>query len=371
MDTIVIFFQNAYKILIESSLFMILGLTIGGLLKVFLRPDFIIHHLGNGRFSSVFKAALLGIPLPLCSCSVLPAASSLKKQGASNGAVTAFLISTPETGVDSISVTYALLDPIMTVARPVSAFITALTAGIIETFFSRNEKKDILQQEANLICPIDGCCNGIDCPPHTHKHHHSFFQKIKASLYYAFFDLWADIAVWFFVGIAISSVVMTLIPDDFLSNYFGGNLSGMILTLIVGMLVYICATGSTPVAAAMILKGVSPGTALVFLLAGPATNLTTMIVLIKLIGKRGLAIYLSSIAVMTILCGLSVDYIYSFFKISPKALMGHHHITNNYEALQITGLIIILIFSIPPFFELLKRKFSREKKPSCCSHTHS
>jgi uncharacterized protein len=147
-------------------------------LRVFLNPGTVAKHLGQGRYGSVFKAALLGIPIPLCSCGVLPAAATLKKQGANNGAVTAFLISTPESGVDSIAITYALLDPIMTVVRPVAAFFTAFVAGISENIFGK--EKAVVSQAPDLSCPVDGCCDGNGCLPENHAKHHTFFEKMKA-----------------------------------------------------------------------------------------------------------------------------------------------------------------------------------------------
>ena len=234
---------------------------------------------------------------------------SLRKQGANNGATTAFLISTPESGVDSISITYALLDPIMTIARPVSAFLTAFAAGLTENIFGyRRSSKQI---EPDLGCPVDNCCDGNDCPPEVHGNHHSFIDKIFAGLTYAFGELWDDIAGWFLFGLLLAGGITLLIPDDILTSYLGGGLPSMLLMLAVGIPLYICATASTPIAAALILKGVSPGAALVFLLAGPATNLASMTVLVGILGKRATAIYLTAIAICAVGFGLLVDWIYA------------------------------------------------------------
>jgi len=180
--------------------------------------------------------------------------------------------------VDSISITYALLDPIMTVARPVVAFITAVVAGLSENLFSYNkEAREIIP---DLRCPVDGCCDGVNCNPEEHSRHHTFLEKLRAGFGYAFKDLWNDIAVWFLFGLLLAGVITVLIPDDIFSRYLGAGLPAMLLMLAVGIPLYICATASTPIAAALILKGVSPGAALVFLLAGPATNLASLTVLI-------------------------------------------------------------------------------------------
>jgi len=245
---------------------------------------------------------------------------SLRKQGATKGATTAFLISTPESGVDSIAVTYALLDPILTVARPVAAFITAFAAGIIENLFSyRDGKAEI---PLHHPCPVDGCCDGTDCAPQAHKNHHSFAEKLKSGVRYAVSELWADIAGWFFIGLLLAGAITTIIPEDAIGRTVGSGLPAMLIMLAVGIPLYICATASTPIAAALILKGVSPGAALVFLLAGPATNVATLTVLVNILGKRAAVIYLLAIAVCAVVFGLAVDQVYAFLGISAKAVAG-------------------------------------------------
>jgi uncharacterized membrane protein YraQ (UPF0718 family) len=219
----------SWDLLQQASIYILFGLLVGGLLKVFLSPSYVANHLGTGRFSSVFKAALFGIPIPLCSCGVLPAAASLKKQGANNGATTAFLISTPESGVDSISISWALLDPILTIARPVSAFISAFVAGIAENFL--NPPDNTSRAKPDLSCPIDNCCDGVDCPPEVHKRHHGFAEKTMMGFKYAATDLWADLAGWFFVGILLAGLITVLVPDDMISRYLGGGVSSMLLML--------------------------------------------------------------------------------------------------------------------------------------------
>ncbi len=245
---------------------------------------------------------------------------SLRKQGATKGATTAFLISTPESGVDSISITYALLDPVMTVARPVAAFFTAAAAGVAENIFNRDEK--ISQIAPDLSCPVDGCCSGVDCDPAQHSRHHTLPEKLKAGFGYAFGELWEDIAKWFLFGLLLAGLITVLIPDDIFSRYLAGGLPSMMLMLIIGIPWYICATASTPIAAALILKGVSPGTALVFLLAGPATNMASLTVLTGHLGKRATAIYLTSIAICSVLFGLLVDQVYLQWGISARAMAG-------------------------------------------------
>jgi uncharacterized membrane protein YraQ (UPF0718 family) len=251
---------------------------------------------------------------------VLPAAVSLRKQGATAGATTAFLISTPESGVDSIAVTYAMMDPIMTAARPASALITAFAAGAAENLFSF--RKHAPPAAPDLTCPVDGCCDGINCDPRTHRSHHSFNEKLRAGLRFAATDLWGDMAPWFFFGLLLAGLISVLIPDDFLSRHLGAGLPAMLVMLAIGIPLYICATASTPIAAALILKGVSPGAALVFLLAGPATNMASIMVLAGTLGKRATGIYLAAIAVCSVVLGLTVDHVYAVLGISAKAAAG-------------------------------------------------
>jgi uncharacterized membrane protein YraQ (UPF0718 family) len=348
-------FLESWHLLLDASVYILFGMLVGGLLKVFLNPSFVADHLGQGKFLSVFKAALFGIPIPLCSCGVLPAAASLKKQGANNGATTAFLISTPESGVDSMAITYALLDPIMTVARPVAAFITAVAAGIVENLLHTQKEMDWLRV-VDRSCPVDNCCDGIECLPADHARHHSFAEKIFSGLKFAVNDLWGDLAGWFFAGLLLAGVVAALVPTDIMSRYLGGGLSSMMIMLAVGIPMYICATASTPVAAALILKGVSPGAALVFLLVGPATNITSLSVLFGILGKRATAIYLVALSLFAVGSGLIVDQIYAGFAVSALAVVGRAAEIVPYW-LRLAGALFIIILSVRPIYRLVRAYF--------------
>ena len=330
---------------------MLFGMLAGGMLKIFLSPSYVAAHLGRGRIVPVFKAALLGIPIPLCSCSVLPAAAFLKKEGANNGATAAFLISTPESGVDSISITWALLDPIMTVARPVAAFISAFVAGSVENFFDQPSQES--HTGSGNIC--ENSCNGAGCSCRGHKEP-VLSEKFITGLRYAVTDLWGDIAPWFFAGVLLAGIINAVVPDEFISGHLGGGISSMLFMLALAIPIYICATASTPIAAALIMKGVSPGTALVFLLAGPATNITSLTVLMGLLGRRGILLYLGSIAFVSVLCGLALDAIYLSLGLSAMASVG-----TAADMLPIwltTGAtIILLLLSVQPVFSRLKLLF--------------
>jgi uncharacterized protein len=356
MNILVEIFSESWKLLQESSIYVLFGIFVAGLMRVFVRPEAVSRHLGRGKVRSVLKAAAIGVPVPLCSCGVLPAAVSLKRQGANNGATAAFLISTPESGVDSIALTYALLDPVMTVARPVAAFTTAAVAGIAENMLSSDKETKTI--EPDLSCTVDNCCDGVDCLPEVHKAHHTFFEKLKAGLSYALFELWGDIAPWYLFGLILAGIITILIPSELMAKHLGGGLPAMLIMLAVGIPLYICATASTPIAAALILKGVSPGAALVFLLAGPATNVTSLTVLIGLLGKRATAIYLASIAVVSVACGLVLDQVYAFLGISAQAVAGQAAEIIPLWA-QIVGALALLGMSAKPLYRTLQSLVGR------------
>lgn len=284
---------------------------------------------------------------------MLPAAASLSKQGANRGATTAFLIATPESGVDSIAVTYALLDPIMTLVRPLAAFVTAITAGFLENTLHRPPESGKMQVDRS--CPVDNCCDGIDCPDEVHNRHHGLGEKIRAGLRFAVTEVWGDIVGWFIVGLLLAALITVLIPDEFMARWLGGGIGSMLVMLVVGIPLYICATASTPIAAALILKGVSPGAALVFLLVGPATNMTSLSVLVKLLGKPGTVRYLLVLSVLSMFFGLAVDQLYRLLEISPRAVIGEAA-----EVIPVTlkyiGAGILAIISVKPLLKLFVRK---------------
>jgi len=247
----------------------------------------------------------------------------------------------------------------MTVARPVVAFATAAAAGIAENLFNPGSGNG--QIIPDLTCPVDGCCDGVNCSPEAHRHHHTFMEKLQAGFRFAVSDLWGDLAGWFLVGLLLAGAITVLIPDDAFSKYLGAGLPAMLLMLAVGIPLYICATASTPIAAALILKGVSPGAALVFLLAGPATNIASLTVLVGVLGKRATAIYLTAIAVSAVFFGLIVDQIYAAMGVSARAMIGQaSEIIPSWAGLA--GTLIILVISIRPLFRRIQVRFKPAKK---------
>lgn len=304
--------RETWLILNDSAPWVLFGFSIASLLKAFLPAQLVASQFGGKGLGSIIKAALFGIPLPLCSCGVVPAAISLRRQGASRGATTAFLISTPETGVDSIAISWALLDPLMTVFRPVAALFTAIIAGFIESRTIDNTLA--LPEEKPRVV---GAC----CPSCAEKAHHeadpeeeekkSAWVRLKEGFGYSFGELFSDIGRWLLGGILIAGVIAFAVPDDVLSGtVFGRGIIPMLIMLVVGLPLYVCATSSTPIAAALVMKGLSPGAALVFLLSGPASNAGTIMVVAKFLGRKSAFIYVVTIAVVSLIMGGILDYIY-------------------------------------------------------------
>jgi uncharacterized membrane protein YraQ (UPF0718 family) len=350
-------FQESWHLLLDASVYIIFGIVVAGLLKTFLSPEYVARHLGRGRFKPVLKAALFGVPIPLCSCGVMPAAAALKKQGASNGATIAFMISTPESGIDSISVTYALLDPIMTIARPIAAFSSAVAAGITESLFSPPTKA---APPPLMAHPSVDSRSGPACRPAEPTGPLHF--RLWTSLRYAFGELWGDLATWFALGILLSGIITVLVPQELISQYLGGGLGSMLIMLAAGIPIYICASASTPIAAALILKGVSPGAALVFLLVGPATNMASLSILTGMMGKRAALRYLLVLAISSVTFGLLLDKVYQWRGISAQAVIGQAGEFMPPSA-QLIGAAILLVLSIRPFYRFGQRQLGRFGAP--------
>lgn len=298
LEWIATWWASVWQLLVESAPWLIAGFAFAGVVYVVLPVEQLTRHVGRPGASSVIKAAVIGIPLPLCSCSVIPVASSIRRQGASRGAFLSFIISTPETGADSIAISYALLGPVLAIVRPIAAAITAVTAGILADA-APDRAPAPSDTSASGCCSDDGCgCHDEATPPRG---------GLVASLRYGFVDMFADLARWLVAGFALAGLASALVPEGFIEQYIGAGFGAMLLMLVVGMPMYVCATSSTPIAAALIAKGLSPGAALVFLLVGPATNVATMMIVARDVGKRGVVIYLVTIAAVAVGTGLLLD----------------------------------------------------------------
>lgn len=302
--------QSAWQFLLISSPYILLGLVVSGFIRSFLNPTIIAKYLGANTIGSVVRAALLGVPLPLCSCGVVPTAIALRQQGASRGAVLTFLITTPESGVDSIAMTYALIDPIMAAFRPIAAFLSGIVAGTIDVLIG-DHHKTVYPKHNDDCCAAD--TPQLRLPPRT-----PLRQRLKEGFYFSFVTLLNDIGLWFLAGVLIAGVINYWIPAAVVEQYLGGGMQSMVIVLVVSIPLYICAAEATPIAAALMMKGMSPGAALVLLMAGPATNIASLIVLSRFLGKGAMTIYLLTIAGMSLAMGYSLNAIYAALETTPK-----------------------------------------------------
>jgi uncharacterized membrane protein YraQ (UPF0718 family)/copper chaperone CopZ len=290
------------------SPYLLFGFLVAGLLSVLVKPETVERHLGGRGFWQVFKASVFGVPLPLCSCGVIPVAASLRRHGASAAATTSFLISTPQTGVDSIMVTLSLLGPVFAIFRPVVAFLSGILGGVLVNVFGYEKGAAPDERPA---CTAE-CCSGAE------NHGGGLLRGVR----YGFVTLPRDIHKALVVGILIAGAISAAIPDDFFAGVLGGGILSMLVMMAVGIPVYVCATASVPIAAALMMKGVSPGAALVFLMTGPATNAATITTVWKIMGKRIAGIYLFAVAASALAAGLVLDAI---FRGSGTHSMAHAH----------------------------------------------
>jgi len=288
------FLLAIWETLTEMAPFLLFGFFFAGVLSIVIQPEIVERHLGGKGFLQVVKASLFGVPLPLCSCGVIPVAASLRRHGAGSGATTAFLISTPQTGVDSIMVTFSLLGPVFAVFRPLVSFVSGLVGGALVSYAGTGG-----DGEQRPRCTGE-CCTGCEKG-----------GRFVRALRYGFSTLPADINRALIVGIVVAGVISTVIPDDYFAGILGGGILSMLVMMAAGIPVYVCATASVPIAAALIAKGISPGAALVFLMTGPATNAATLTTVWKTMGRRTAGIYLGTVAASALSFGLLLDYIYT------------------------------------------------------------
>jgi uncharacterized membrane protein YraQ (UPF0718 family) len=396
---------SSWGVFVEAAPYLLFGFAVAGILNALVPDQKIVEYLGKsaGKVRSVINASLVGLPLPLCSCGVIPAAMSIRKRGANRGATLSFLISTPETGVDSIAITYALLDPLMTVFRPLATIATAILAGLADNLLIGEEKSGDKKQEkarkkAELLAvstimsasATENKCSSLSCNCRTHEMTETgkeeypslntvpskirtlelrsepvienrplklspamYVPEDKASscgcghcgeeksktlpekriknpvkekflegLRYTFIELPGEISKWMLIGILLAGIISYAIPETLIQEYLGGGLRSMLVMLLVGIPLYICATASTPLAASLVAKGMSPGTAFVFLLAGPATNAATITMVARFLGKRSAALYVGVISLCALGAGILLDWLYLKLGISATATLG-------------------------------------------------
>ncbi len=335
----------------EASIYLLAGFFVAGLLHVYLPANVIARHLGRNDARSVGLAALFGAPIPLCSCGVLPAAASLKRQGAGRAPLVSFLISTPETGVDSVALTYGLMGPVMAVVRPVVAVVTALIAGIASMGVREDPEgaprsgascDDACAESGTPEDSRDDACAPDSALPHGRRR---FFHSLE----YGFSSVLDDIALSLVVGLVLTGILAGLLPDGFFTDVlgWGSGLMPMLAMIVVGLPLYTCASASTPIAAALMAKGLSPGAALVFLLVGPATNLATMTVVGQLLGRRHLGVYLGAIVLVSLAAGLLVDAtVADYIHVAPFGDLGQDgDVVFALKALSAVALALLLLRS--------------------------
>ena len=375
MEYIIEFWQALLELSNAMAPYILFGLFFAGILHEVVPESLVTRHLGKESVGSVIKATLFGVPLPVCSCGVIPLATGIKKSGASKGATLSFLISTPITGVASILATYGIFGWIFTIYRVVTSMIISVIAGILTNIFDKESKREqpaFAQKPKTAafsaaavpgtfaaVAPQreeSGCESGCGCD-NTPKKGFSLINALR----YGFITLLGDIARPLFWGLILGALITVAIPDnlsDILKQY---NWLSYLIVIAIAVPMYVCATASLPIAAGLMLSGVSAGAAFVFLSAGPATNTVTIGVVKKILGTRSLYIYLGSIIVGSILFGLGLDYIFDKNAIDPKALvhMGEHTGWFAYiSSLFLWGLV--LWFMTKPFF-------AKKETKGCCS----
>ena len=324
------FIGKIWSLTIEMSPFLLFGFIVSGILSVLLTVEMVTKYLGKDNFKSIFKASLFGIPLPLCSCGVIPVFSYLRKHGASKAATTSFLISTPQTGVDSILVTYGLLGPIFAIFRPIVALFSGIIGGMMVSLLDKDKKLEELNNDCN-----EDCCD---------EKQTKFFRIFN----YGFVKLPQDISTPLIIGVISAALIYYFIPENYFMN-IGAGFLGMIIMLVLGLPTYICATASVPIALALHIKGFSMGALIVFLMSGPATNIATISVAIKQIGKKSTAIYLLSIIICSISAGIFFDLLFPGLQVE-EALGPHMHMSSSPMQLASATLLVFILFN--SYFQL-------------------
>ena len=319
--------QQCWGLLNELSLFLLVGFLLAGVLNFFVTDQFIKDNLSGRGIINIIKATLIGIPIPLCSCGVIPVAMSLYKKGASKSSITSFLISTPQTGVDSLMVTYAMLGPIFMIVRPITSLITGIFGGVLVKL-ADNEPP-----EESSIC----------------KHEKKTFRDI---FNYGFNTLPQDIAKPLLMGIFIASLISIYFPQNILTS-FTKNPFELLLVLTIAISTYVCATASIPIVLALINSGLSVGAGLVFLMAGPVTNMATIGTVYKVLGKKVVSIYVSSVIIMSLIFGYVLNiYDSNIRTVLPEAIGHHHHI----GLLNYIGSVFLLLILLNAIFKPFEKK---------------
>ena len=369
----------------QMSPYLLLGFLLAGIMHAFIPKRYFTRYLSKPDLRSVVNAALLGIPLPLCSCGVLPTAMSLRKEGASKGAATSFLIATPQTGVDSIIATFSLMGLPFAVIRPIVALVTALFGGTLVNVIDK-EKPEKAEEAEHCCChheeeeaehcychheeeEAEHCCchHEEEEAEHCCCHHEAdakqttFLGKCLVALRYAFVDMIADIGKWLVLGLVIAALITVLVPDTFFAVFADNTWLSILLVLAISIPMYICATGSIPIAVALMLKGLTPGAALVLLMAGPAANFASILVIRKQLGLRTLMAYLAAIVGGAIGGALVIDYLLPRAWFTDHLVQMSAHCVEGASWFQWTCTAVLLLLLGYAFYK-------NRKKKSCTCH---
>jgi len=342
MELLIEFFTALYDLSNAMAFYILFGLTFAGIMHELVPETLVTKHLGNENIGSVIKSTIFGIPLPVCSCGVIPLATSIKKSGASKGATLSFLISTPITGVDSILATYGMFGWIFTIYRVITSMAIAMVAGILTNFYDKEEIKEEKEEK-------DDCCCSSTCSSTPEVKQKFSFKK---AMDYAFVNLLGDIAKALFLGLIIGALITIAIPQNLSDILLEYSWVSYLIAIAIAVPMYVCATASLPIAAALMLSGVSAGAAFVFLSAGPATNTVTIGVVKKMLGTKSLYIYLGTIIFGSILFGLGLDFVFDINSIDAASLV---HMEEEAGVLEIASSFILwslmLYFMFKPYFK--------------------
>jgi uncharacterized membrane protein YraQ (UPF0718 family) len=294
LNTILEFCTAFWNVFAMMAPWLIIGFFIAGIIAVCLPRDFVMRFLGtSGGIKSIVRAVMIGVPLPICSCGVIPISTALRKNGASKGATAGFLISTPQTGIDSILATYALMGPLFAIARPIAAFVTGIAGGCAVHALSNNDA-------------LHSATNQQSVPPP---------RNLRTILWQGYIRLLGGVVKPLSIGLVISALVAAFVPDDFFASTLAErDYLAMPVMALIGFPMYICSTAAIPIAAALMMKGLSPGAAFVFLMTGPAVNAVSITTIASLIGRRATFAYVAVIFIGAILSGMIINLLAGNFE---------------------------------------------------------
>lgn len=357
-NIMITFITEFWLVIGQMAPYLLLGYFFAGILSILITPEWIERHLGGSNFSSTVKAAILGMPLPLCSCGVIPVTASIRKHGAGKGATASFLISTPTTGVDSILAAWALLGPVFAIYRAIMAVLIGILGGTLANLFDGDEQELLAKHQETKNEEKKDCC------AHKVKATES---KLVRIFKHGFVAIPKDIGRALFIGIVIAAIISSLISANVIDQFLGAGFGSMLLMLVIGIPLYVCATASIPLAIGFMALGASPGAALVFLIAGPATNAATLTVLWKMIGKYSTVAVLLAIIFGALASGVLLDYAWGFLDMSPINPIMHHHDSGEVSLEYIFNSVCAVILILVQLYSSFGTKIFASKKPaSCC-----